>query len=281
MPQSVMTILDPPERPAQGRVVDRKSEFLGEACHVGSVREALAVIEGVRGRNPKARHVAYAAIVDGHDVFVQDATTGSGADATTGSGLGHGTGTGEPHTDSRYGAGGRQGTDSRQRTSTESHPDTDTGTDMRRIEERMSDDGEPSGTAGKPILEVLRTRGLTDCVVSVTRYFGGILLGSGGLIRAYAGSCTAALDTARLARLVKFQRYYIDMAYSPLAHFQDILASLGGEQLDVTYTDRVSLRVAVPAAHREDFERRVREAFSATIETRRIGTERRAVAIRR
>lgn len=65
---------------------------------------------------------------------------------------------------------------------------------------RSSDDGEPSGTAGVPMLEVLRRRELTDVVAVVTRYFGGVLLGAGGLVRAYSSAVSAALDEARLVR---------------------------------------------------------------------------------
>ncbi|MDR1427036.1 MAG: YigZ family protein [Bifidobacteriaceae bacterium] len=69
--------------------------------------------------------------------------------------------------------------------------------------QRSSDDGEPSGTAGVPMLEVLRRRRVTDVVAVVTRYFGGVLLGAGGLIRAYSGAVGAALDEAVLERLVE------------------------------------------------------------------------------
>jgi len=67
---------------------------------------------------------------------------------------------------------------------------------QRADRQRSSDDGEPSGTAGVPMLEVLRHRGLTDLVVVVTRYFGGVLLGAGGLVRAYSSSASEVLDRA-------------------------------------------------------------------------------------
>ena len=73
---------------------------------------------------------------------------------------------------------------------------------------RYSDDGEPSGTAGAPIIEVIKARGVVDVCVVVTRYFGGILLGAGGLIRAYAQGSKAALDAARVVVMHKTHRVF-------------------------------------------------------------------------
>ncbi|MFE9428895.1 YigZ family protein [Kitasatospora sp. NPDC006697] len=86
------------------------------------------------------------------------------------------------------------------------------GAEHRR--ERSSDDGEPAGTAGVPMLEVLRRRGITDTVTVVTRYFGGVLLGAGGLVRAYGGAVSAALDEVGLVerRPVALLRVAVDHA---------------------------------------------------------------------
>lgn len=78
---------------------------------------------------------------------------------------------------------------------------------------RYSDDGEPSGTAGIPILEVLKARGVVDCAVVVTRYFGGILLGTGGLVRAYSHTCALALDAAKICTMVPAQRWLCEVQY--------------------------------------------------------------------
>ena len=82
-----------------------------------------------------------------------------------------------------------------------------------RVRERMSDDGEPSGTAGKPILDVLRQGDLMNCAVTVTRYFGGILLGSGGLIRAYSSAASLGVKVARLASIETCRRYTTALQY--------------------------------------------------------------------
>ena len=78
---------------------------------------------------------------------------------------------------------------------------------------RYSDDGEPSGTAGKPIVETLMAKDVVDCVVVVTRYFGGVLLGAGGLTRAYAHAAAAALDAAGVCEMHETVRWRFDAAY--------------------------------------------------------------------
>ena len=78
---------------------------------------------------------------------------------------------------------------------------------------RYSDDGEPGGTAGMPMLEVIRTRGVTNVCVVATRYFGGILLGAGGLVRAYGHACSLALNAAQVAVMEKSQRWWVEIAY--------------------------------------------------------------------
>lgn len=78
---------------------------------------------------------------------------------------------------------------------------------------RYSDDGEPGGTAGLPMMEVIRARGVTNVCMVVTRYFGGILLGAGGLVRAYSLACVLALDAAQVAVMEKSQRWWVEVAY--------------------------------------------------------------------
>jgi uncharacterized YigZ family protein len=78
---------------------------------------------------------------------------------------------------------------------------------------RYSDDGEPGGTAGLPMMEVIRARGVTNVCVVVTRYFGGVLLGAGGLVRAYSHACVLALDAAQVAVMEKSQRWLAEIAY--------------------------------------------------------------------
>lgn len=88
---------------------------------------------------------------------------------------------------------------------------------------RSSDDGEPSGTAGVPMLEVLRRRELTDIVAVVTRYFGGVKLGAGGLVRAYSSAVSEALDLAALVRRQSLTRITMDVSHADAGRFDNLL----------------------------------------------------------
>lgn len=116
---------------------------------------------------------------------------------------------------------------------------------------RSSDDGEPSGTAGVPMLEVLRRRELTDVVAIVTRYFGGIKLGAGGLVRAYSSAVSEALDLAVLVRRESLTQVTLDVPHAAAGRFDNLLrdwatrhnAVLG----DPIYGSAATLEVWVPA----------------------------------
>ena len=112
--------------------------------------------------------------------------------------------------------------------------------------ERMSDDGEPAGTAGKPILEVIRGRKLTDVLVIVTRYFGGTLLGTGGLVRAYTSAAIDGLEHSESITRIHGIKLLIRAEYTDLGKIQYLLASRDVIQLDPVYTDKVELMALVP-----------------------------------
>lgn len=93
---------------------------------------------------------------------------------------------------------------------------------------RSSDDGEPSGTAGVPMLEVLRRRELTDVVAVVTRYFGGVKLGAGGLVRAYSSAVSEALDQAALVHRQSLTQVTIDVSHADAGRFDNLLRDWSG-----------------------------------------------------
>lgn len=111
---------------------------------------------------------------------------------------------------------------------------------------RFSDDGEPSGTAGKPILEVLKGRGLTNVLVVVTRYFGGVLLGTGGLVRAYTDSTQEGINNSDIKKMTLMQRVSVHVDYNSVGKLKYVLASDSIEVVDEIYTDSVQIDIALP-----------------------------------
>lgn len=110
---------------------------------------------------------------------------------------------------------------------------------------RYSDDGEPQGTAGIPILNVIKMSGMTDICVVVTRYFGGILLGTGGLARAYSSAAKMAMDNAGSATFTSYSVYRVETSYSD---YQKILASLqkiGAEEDSSDFGERITMHIAI------------------------------------
>lgn len=115
---------------------------------------------------------------------------------------------------------------------------------------RSSDDGEPSGTAGIPMLEVLRRRELTDVVAVVTRYFGGVKLGAGGLVRAYSSAVSEALDLASLVRRAALRQVTIEVPHAEAGRYDNLLrdwaAHHGATLGDPTYATKATLELWAP-----------------------------------
>ncbi len=107
-----------------------------------------------------------------------------------------------------------------------------------------SDDGEPSGTAGAPILEVLTGAGLKDVCMVVTRYFGGTLLGTGGLVRAYTDAAKAAADDAVISGMELMQHFSVIFDYTFTGSIDHYIGSKGVSKLGAEYTDKVSYTLA-------------------------------------
>ena len=118
---------------------------------------------------------------------------------------------------------------------------------LRKGAARYSDDSEPTGTAGMPTLEAIRRTGLEDVVVATTRYFGGILLGAGGLTRTYGAAAHAGLAAAGVAEYVPFGYYVLDCTYADYQKILPELPRLGAREQGTDFTDRVSVSVALPA----------------------------------
>ncbi len=124
---------------------------------------------------------------------------------------------------------------------------------------RFSDDGEPHGTAGLPVLDVLRKEGVTDVAVVVTRYFGGILLGTGGLVRAYSQGAKMALDAAGKSVVEKLLVFSLRVTYSDLQKVEPILENYTMLRLDTVYADDVRISAALREEEFSALEKAVTE----------------------
>ncbi|RPE77076.1 IMPACT family protein [Vulcaniibacterium tengchongense] len=128
-------------------------------------------------------------------------------------------------------------------------------------EYRFNDDGEPAGTAGRPILAAIDGQGLDQVVVVVTRWFGGVKLGAGGLVRAYGGSAAECLRTAPRRELVRVAEVGLDFPFEDTGAVHAALAAHGAEKLDERYrADGVGLRLRLPESELPSLKRRLRDA---------------------
>jgi uncharacterized YigZ family protein len=164
---------------AEASFIEKKSEFIGQICHVENADEAVAFVNEIKSRHRKARHNVYAYITRDGNI-------------------------------SRY-----------------------------------SDDGEPQGTGGVPVLEVLKKEGLTDVCIVVTRYFGGILLGGGGLVRAYSHACKLAVDASVRMQMCSCSKICITCDYSIYGKLSYILPEFEVKTVNEVFADEVTLTVLV------------------------------------
>ncbi|MHA6794059.1 YigZ family protein [Pseudonocardia bannensis] len=131
--------------------------------------------------------------------------------------------------------------------------------------QRSSDDGEPAGTAGVPMLEVLLRRELTDTVAVVTRYFGGIKLGAGGLVRAYGRAVSEAIDAVGTLRRARFATLEIAAGHAEAGRLDNALRAAGHRIADVGYGRQATFTVHVPAGDTDSFRAWLAEQTGGTV----------------
>lgn len=140
-----------------------------------------------------------------------------------------------------------------------------------RTLERCSDDGEPSGTAGKPILEVIKGSQIENALVVVTRYFGGTLLGTGGLVRAYTAASREGLSHSMIITKIHGFKLKIRTDYTGLGKIQYILGQRGLSIMDTDYSDTVELTVLVPGQEERAIISEITEGTNGKSEMSRAG----------
>ena len=138
---------------------------------------------------------------------------------------------------------------------------------------RFSDDGEPSGTAGKPILEVLQNQELRDVVVVVTRYFGGVLLGTGGLVRAYTQSTQVGLNAAQICTMTPMVIITTVIDYTLIGKIKYVLAQNDALVQDEKYGADVTITFGIPSDKKTRLIKELIETTNGKIEYEEMGVE--------
>ena len=137
--------------------------------------------------------------------------------------------------------------------------------------ERYSDDGEPQGTAGQPMLNVFQRENVTDVVCVVTRYFGGILLGAGGLVRAYTQAAKNALDAAGISVVRRWVAMEVPCTYAQFETVRREVTALDGVVECIDYGADVLLSVLLPEERAADFSARILDVSAGTVEVLAAG----------
>jgi len=145
--------------------------------------------------------------------------------------------------------------------------------------QRSNDDGEPSGTSGRPCLEAISTKGLTDCVVVVTRYFGGTLLGTGGLVRAYGRAAKEAIESAGIGTIMTYSRFSAKAGYGEWNRLEGYLAGKGLDDLTVSYAEEVGFSFSVLKERAEGLKKELVDLSAGKLQLQFEGEEEALVRI--
>ena len=145
--------------------------------------------------------------------------------------------------------------------------------------QRFSDDGEPQGTAGIPALDVLQKSNVTDLCVVITRYFGGILLGGGGLVRAYSHSASIALQAAGIVHMVPCNQCSLTCDYTFYGRIPNLMAQFDAEVTDIQFADNVTVEFLLPTDNLDSFQSELTELSSGRITATVMGETYRAVPV--
>lgn len=136
---------------------------------------------------------------------------------------------------------------------------------------RASDDGEPSGTAGRPVLEGIKQAGLHNVALVVTRYFGGTLLGAGGLTRAYGRAASLAIEQAKTVRCLPARLIGLHFGYEMIGHAENLLIACGARVRDKSYAEAVCYLAGIPESRLEKLQKELTEAANGAVSFQDMG----------
>ncbi len=136
---------------------------------------------------------------------------------------------------------------------------------------RFSDDREPQGTAGMPVLDAIRKNNCTDAVIVVTRYFGGTLLGTGGLVRAYTAAAIGALEAAQIIKYELYTELEITASYSDYNKLGSVMTNHNFRYIDTDFADDIKILGKLPTSGLEALEKNLTEATAGRVKFRVMG----------
>ena len=136
---------------------------------------------------------------------------------------------------------------------------------------RFTDDREPQGTAGMPVLDIIRKNGCTNVAIVVTRYFGGTLLGTGGLVHAYSAAALGALRAAEIITYDIYREYSLECTYSDYQKLGTVFAGFSFRQDDAIYADNITIIGRVEKKDADDFEQKLVQVTSGRIKIEKLG----------
>jgi len=136
---------------------------------------------------------------------------------------------------------------------------------------RFTDDREPQGTAGMPVLDIIRKNGCTNVAIVVTRYFGGTLLGTGGLVHAYSAAALGALRAAEIITYDIYREYSLECTYSDYQKLGTVFAGFSFRQDDAIYADNITIIGRVVKKDADEFEQKLVQVTSGRIKIEKLG----------
>jgi len=187
------------DKEATAEIIEKKSRFIANVCHVESETEAMEFVEKIKKQHYSARHNVYAYILN--------------------SGV-----------------------------------------------KKYTDDGEPSKTAGLPILEMLEKQGITDVICVVTRYFGGTLLGTGGLVRAYTESAKEGISQSGIVKMNLCSLFELRVPYTHLGSVEYLLKTSGANCEDKNYAEYITLVVSIDDKNAAALVENIKNDFAGSVE---------------
>ncbi len=139
---------------------------------------------------------------------------------------------------------------------------------LRDGSQRYADDGEPQGTAGLPILDILERKNITDCIIIVTRYFGGTLLGTGGLVRSYSAAGNEALANAPLLTMQPYLVGSLTCDYNQYGRISPLIPQMDGMVTDSDFGEQITLSFYLPTPKKDAFEKELTELSYGSVKAR-------------